>query len=357
MAEYVNQRLEEMIPELEEMSSIGLFSIKETKVILKLREAHEYKLRQQTKTKQSFLNYIEYEKKLLELIKIRRKKLGQDSKKRDVEKAIADRIHKLYRLVCERFSDDLHLWEQHIEFTKLMNEKSYVSRLYTKVLKIHSHNEDLWVRSARWESSKEGNMNPDLAREILLKAQRVNPESQLIFLEMFRMELDLAKIAVKRKQILGLADKKDDTSDDDCSQINIGQELKIANIIYSKGIEIFPGNSELHLKMLAVCCAVKEAKALRQQIVQDLQCLYPENPQVWHALALINLNGLRKMDKANQRESAKQCVEVYQQAVEKLPNGEYIFKSFFIFSPFVSSTKSSKCCALETETLKCFKLH
>uniref|UniRef100_A0A2C9LRJ1 Uncharacterized protein n=1 Tax=Biomphalaria glabrata TaxID=6526 RepID=A0A2C9LRJ1_BIOGL len=104
--------------------------------------------------------------------------------------------------------DDLHLWEQHIEFTKLMNEKSYVSRLYTKVLKIHSHNEDLWVRSARWESSKEGNMNPDLAREILLKAQRVNPESQLIFLEMFRMELDLAKIAVKRKQILGLVDKK-----------------------------------------------------------------------------------------------------------------------------------------------------
>ncbi|CAL1529880.1 unnamed protein product [Lymnaea stagnalis] len=98
MAEYVNQTLEEMIPELEEMSKLGLFTVKETKVILRNRQNHEYKLRQLTKTKSSFLNYVEYETKLLELLKFRRKKLGQSSKKREIEKSIADRIHNLYRV-------------------------------------------------------------------------------------------------------------------------------------------------------------------------------------------------------------------------------------------------------------------
>ncbi|KAH9519727.1 U3 snoRNP protein [Bulinus truncatus] len=318
MAEFVNQRLEEMIPELEEMSNIGLFTIKETRVILKHREGHEYKLRQQTKTKQSFLNYIQYEKKLLELIKYRRKKIGQDSKKRNVEKAVADRIHKLYR-------EDVDLWEQHIDFSKHLYEKAYVSRLYTKVLKIHSHNEELWVKAAQWESSREGNLNPDLAREILLKAQRVNPESQMIFLEMFRMELDLAKISIRRKKVLGLTRSKsgDDSSDEDIADDNESDyslELKISSIIYKKGMEMFPGSFELHLKILAICCTVKEARELQEQIIQDLQTLYPDNPHVWNALALRFLGGLKKMDKVNKTEALKKCFAVYDQALDRLPN-------------------------------------
>lgn len=42
---------------------------------------------------------------------------------------------------------------------------------------------DLWLKAAQWESSDEGNSNHELAREILLKGQRVNPESEALFLE------------------------------------------------------------------------------------------------------------------------------------------------------------------------------
>ncbi|XP_059163824.1 U3 small nucleolar RNA-associated protein 6 homolog [Physella acuta] len=316
MAEYVHQTLEEMIPELEEMKEIGLFTVKETKNILKKRESYEYKLRQLTKTKSSFLNYIEYEKKLLELLKIRRKKLGQHTKKRDVEKAIADRIHKLYRLVTLRFSEDISLWEQHIEFSKVMNEKAYVSRLYGQVLKIHSHNPDLWLKAAQWESSDEGNSNHELAREILLKGQRVNPESESLFLEMFRMELQLAKVLIKRKAILKISTNETNGENE------LAPELRLPFIIYNKSKEIFPGRADLHLKLLIICCSVKEGRPLQDLIVSDLEESYPDNPKVWNGLALRYINKIKTVSKGHRKEAISKCLAVYEKALEKLPNDE-----------------------------------
>lgn len=318
MAEYVNQTLEEMIPELEEMSRIGLFSVKETKVILRNRQNYEYKLRQLTKTKSSFLNYIEYETKLLELLRIRRKKSGQSSNKREIEKAIADRIHNLYRLACVRFSEDVDLWKAHIEFSKHLHEKSYVSRLYNKMLKIHARREDLWVNAAQWESSDEGNRNPELAREILLQGQRVNPESQIIILEMFRMELELAKLLLKRKAVLGIAPNQ---FNEEAPQKEVKiSELKLSEIIYSKGIEMFPGNFDIHLKMLIISSTFKEAKDLQNLIKADLQRLYPDIPEVWNGLALMHLKQLNKLSTVKREKAIKNCLEVYQLAVDRLPN-------------------------------------
>ncbi|BFZ03648.1 hypothetical protein BsWGS_06687 [Bradybaena similaris] len=319
MAEYVHQTLEEMIAELEEMNKIGLFSVKETKVILKKRENHEYKLRQLTKTKSMFLNYIDYEKKVLALVKNRRKKLRLESKKRDIEKSIADRIHKLYRLMITRFPEDVSLWEQHIQLSKDLNEKAYVTRLYNQVLKIHSHNQDLWVKAAQWESSKEGNANSQLAREILLKGQRVNPESQLIILEMYRMELELAKQTLKRKAILGIATNESQVSSAEEDKI---AELKLAEIVYRKGVELFPDNPEFHLKLFSICCFFKEAKTQQKLIIADLKRLYPDTPAVWNGLALSNLQRIKKISPVQRKDVVAKCLDMYSQAVEKVPTEE-----------------------------------
>uniref|UniRef100_A0A0B7A1C5 U3 small nucleolar RNA-associated protein 6 homolog n=3 Tax=Arion vulgaris TaxID=1028688 RepID=A0A0B7A1C5_9EUPU len=321
MAEYVHQTLEEMIPELEEMNRIGLFSVKETKIILKNREKYEYTLRQLTKTKSMFLNYIEYEKKVLELLKIRRKKLGHDAKKRDVEKSIADRIHKLYHLMTIRFSEDVTLWEQHIQFSKDLNEKAYATRLYTQVLKIHSHNEEMWVKAAQWESSTEGNSNSELAREILLKGQRVNPESQFIILEMFHMELKLAKQILKRKAVLGIASNQaqENVSSGEGDKI---VELKVAEIVYRQGVEIFSDDPEFHLKMFNICCWFKEAITLQHLIISDLKQLYPDTPLVWNGLALSCLHKLRKMQPGQRKDAVARCLDMYSVAVETVQTKE-----------------------------------
>ncbi|CAG5135929.1 unnamed protein product, partial [Candidula unifasciata] len=308
MAEYVHQTLEEMIPELEEMNKLGLFSVKETKIILKNRENHEYKLRQLTKTKAMFLNYIDYEKKVLELLKIRRKKLGLDSKKRDIEKSIADRIHKLYRLMITRFPEDVSLWEQHIQLSKDLKEKAYVTRLYNQVLKIHSHSQEL----------TRGNANSELAREILLKGQRVNPESQVIILEMYRMELELAKQILKRKAVLGIATSEAQPQASNAEEDKV-TELKLAEIVYRQGVELFPDNPEFHLKLFNICCFFKEAETQQKLIMADLKRLYPDTPIVWNALALSNLQKFKKLSPVQRKDAIAKCLDIYSEAVERVP--------------------------------------
>ncbi|KAK3772087.1 hypothetical protein RRG08_008324 [Elysia crispata] len=315
MAEYVHQTLEEMIPELEEMNRVGLFTVKETKTILKKREGHEYKLRQLTKTKESYLNYIQYETKLLELLKFRRKKTGQGNLKKGIEKAIADRIHQLYRMLTTRFKECVEFWEMHIDFSKQMNEKAYVTRLYEQALKLHARNEDLWLKAARWENSQEGNGNPHQARTVLLKGRRTNPDSEAIFLQMFLFELQLGRQVAKRKVILGLVEESQEKEKEEkvCES-----EFKLAEIVYRNGLDIFPDRPDIHLKMLNLCCCLSEAPGLQHKIVSDLQYMYPDTPQVWNALALRHLNNIKNSSKAQVSEALARCVKVYEETLENL---------------------------------------
>ncbi|RUS88429.1 hypothetical protein EGW08_003825 [Elysia chlorotica] len=319
MAEYVHQTLEEMIPELEEMSRVGLFTVKETKTIMKKREGHEYKLRQLTKTKESFLNYIQYETKLLELLKLRRKKIGQENLKKGIEKSIADRIHSLYRMLTTRFKECVEFWEMHIDFSKQMNEKAYVTRLYEQALKLHARNEDLWVKAARWENSPEGNGNSQQARTVLLKGQRTNPDSEIIFLQMFLFELQLGRQVAKRKLVLGLAEETEEKQEEEkvCEP-----EFKLAEIVYRNGLELFPDRPDVHLKMFHLSCAVDEASRLQHKIASDLQYTYPDTPQVWNALALRHLNNIKNSSKGEASEMLARCVKVYENTLENLPTEE-----------------------------------
>lgn len=319
MAEYVHQTLEEMVPELEEMSRVGLFTVKETKTILKKREGCEYKLRQLTKTKEAFLNYIEYETKLLELLKFRRKNTGQENLKKGIEKAIADRIHKLYRMLTTRFREYVQFWEMHVDFSKKMNEKAYVTRLYEQVLKLHPRNEALWVKAAHWESSPEGNGNPHQARTILLKGQRTNPDSEIIFLQMFLLELELARKVAKRKIILGLTEE---LKEKQIEEKTCGPEFKLAEIVYRNGLDLFRDRLDIHLKMLHLCGGVKEAWSMQEKIVSDLQYMYPDSPQVWNALALRHLNNIKSMSKVQVNEAIACCVKVYENTLENLQTEE-----------------------------------
>nr|ACI68009.1 U3 small nucleolar RNA-associated protein 6 homolog [Salmo salar] len=69
MAEIVQQRIENRIPELEQLERVGLFSKKEVKSLLKRATALEYKLHRLIITKVDFIAYIQYEINVLELIK------------------------------------------------------------------------------------------------------------------------------------------------------------------------------------------------------------------------------------------------------------------------------------------------
>ncbi|XP_020606073.1 U3 small nucleolar RNA-associated protein 6 homolog [Orbicella faveolata] len=72
MAEYVHQNLEGMLPELEELERMGVFSSDEIRTIIRKRREFEYRLQKRIVQKTDFLRYMQYEINL-DLLKKKRK--------------------------------------------------------------------------------------------------------------------------------------------------------------------------------------------------------------------------------------------------------------------------------------------
>ena len=102
MAERVQADLELMLNELEQIQRVGLLTSEETKTVIKKRKRFEYKMQKQAKVKEDILAYIQYECSLLDLIELRRDKIGYLHKKSEIDGMIAKRINKLFRIAEHR---------------------------------------------------------------------------------------------------------------------------------------------------------------------------------------------------------------------------------------------------------------
>lgn len=137
MAEIVQQRIENRIPELEQLERVGLFSKKEVKSMLKRATALEYKLHRLIITKVDFIAYIQYEINVLELIKKRRSRIGYQFKREEIEYSIISRINSIFRRATTKWKDDVQLWLSHIAFCKKWNTKAQLSKVFSSMLAIH----------------------------------------------------------------------------------------------------------------------------------------------------------------------------------------------------------------------------
>ncbi|XP_041364747.1 U3 small nucleolar RNA-associated protein 6 homolog [Gigantopelta aegis] len=316
MAEFVQQSIEEMIPELEQMQRIGLFEKSETRKILKKRQAFEYKLRRKTKCKEDFLQYIQYEINVLAMVKHRREKLHHAFKRLEIEVSIMQRIHKLFRLVCNRFQYDVKLWLSHIQFAKAGNEKATVSRLFTRMLQVHNKKSELWILAAKWEF--EENISPDNARSLMQRGLRFNPESKKLWLEYYRLELLYTDMLRKRKALLGIAEnvKKDNDAI---------IEGKVAFVVYKNALESISGDVNFLLSFIPICKLFDFTQNQEEHMFQVLQDLYSNLPLTWDALAKRHLyqryRGQPEKEGVTKKDEAE-CLQVYEEAVKAVPTAE-----------------------------------
>lgn len=126
MADVVQERLERMVPELDDLEKRGLFSRQEMAEIVKKRRQFEYRLQRPSPLKQDFVDYIDYEKHLDRLRILRKKSVSRDLKakgNKKLKKSLSDyagvrRILEIYRIATSRFKGDLELWFQYLEFCK-----------------------------------------------------------------------------------------------------------------------------------------------------------------------------------------------------------------------------------------------
>lgn len=124
----------------------------EIKSIIKKRTNFEYALHRRIKQKIDFLRSIEYEMNLEELRKKRMKRLGKglirkrktttytflfvglilDPKEKNLEFSGIKRIYGLFKRATKKFTGDITLWLQYIDFAKKNDSSNVLSGIFVQ---------------------------------------------------------------------------------------------------------------------------------------------------------------------------------------------------------------------------------
>ncbi|XP_066560281.1 U3 small nucleolar RNA-associated protein 6 homolog [Amia ocellicauda] len=323
MAEIIQQRIEDRIPELEQLERVGLFTKKEVKAMIKKATALEYKLHRRIICKEDFITYIQYEINALELIKKRRTRTGYSFKKDEIEFSIVHRIHNVFKRATGKWKDDVQLWLSHIAFLKKWNTKIKLSKVFSSMLAIHPEKPALWLMAAKWEMEDCG--SSESARHLFLRALRFHPDNSKVYQEYFRMELMHAEKLRKQKLQLEQANI-------DLGEYKFSEEIvsgKLAEVVYRDATQKIPG-AQFMLSLLTVARLFDFTQELQQTILQDLQCAHANDPMTWDFLARRELEagpetGAESVSAQSRAAAAahreERSCQVYEQAVARLATG------------------------------------
>ncbi|XP_015177794.1 PREDICTED: U3 small nucleolar RNA-associated protein 6 homolog [Polistes dominula] len=353
MAEFVEKRCEDMIPELEQMERIKLFDINEIRSIAKKLKEFEYKIQRHVKCKEDYLRYIQYEMDLLKLIKQRRDKYAITHKKSDIDNAIKNKVNLLYKEAISKFQEDVRFWIAYLKFCKHMRFQNSGKKTIVKMLQVHQDKPKCWHIAARWEI--EENKKIDTARQLILRGLHFHPNSQILLIDIFRLELDetLKNTENNENEMQSSPSKKDDDDmpvplkkDDDDMPVPLKKDdddmpvpLKKAYVIYKAAKESVE-DIKFIVELLNIAKEYK-AEQLEKKIVSDMIQQYAHEPLMWDTMARRELEGLvqpfvfdesiMEIDSSEQstlRDRIIFCNKVYQTAVKKIKTEE--MWSFYI---------------------------
>ncbi|KAI4889138.1 hypothetical protein NFI96_015137 [Prochilodus magdalenae] len=330
MADFVQQRLEDRVPGLEQLERVGLFTKKEVKSMLKRSTALEYKLHRSVLSKDDFIAYIQYEINVLELIKKRRARLGYHFKREEIEFPIIHGIYNVFRKATTKWQEDVQLWLSHVAFAKKWGTKGQLSKVFSSMLAIHPDKPSLWIMAAKCEM--EDLDSSESARHLFLRALRFHPEDKKVYQEYFRMELMHAEKLRKQQEELERA------------QIDIGEyefssEIltgKLAEVVYRNATQMIKG-AEFMLSLLQIAAIFNFTKELQDTILQDLQKEHTDDSVTWDFMARRELEaaGAPELQSAQGRASdtsrrEERCCAVYEEALKSL-NTEPMWRCYVTF--------------------------
>ncbi|XP_053552354.1 U3 small nucleolar RNA-associated protein 6 homolog [Bombina bombina] len=320
MAEFAQRRIEDRIPELEQLERVGLFTKKEVKSVIKKATALEYKLLRKSVGKEDFINYIQYEINLLELIKKRRMRISYSFKKDEIEYVVVQRIHGVFNRATNKWKEDLQLWMSHVAFCKKWNCKFQMSKTFAALLAIHPDKPALWIMAAKYEM--EDQLSSESARHLFLRALRFHPESSKVYQEYFRMELMNAEKQRKEKDELERA--KIDIGEAGYSEDILKGEL--ARVVYKSSVQNIKG-AEFHLSLLSIAKMFSFTQELQKEILDDLQVLHAQDPLTWDFMARkeLEVESLPSTEYSSKQAKAsdlarkeERCNAVYEEALNSV---------------------------------------
>lgn len=331
MAEVVQQRIEDRIPELEQLERVGLFTKKEVKSIIKKATALEYKLHRLIVNKEDFIAYIQYEINVLELVKKRRAHIHYQFKREEIEFPIIHRINSIFRRATKKWKDDVQLWLSHVAFCKKWATKGQISKVFSAMLAIHPDKPALWIMAAK--SELEDRNSSESARHLFLRALRFHPNNKKVYQEYFRMELLHCEKLRKQKEELEKADI-------DLGEYEFSAEIlsgKLAEVIYRDATDKIK-EAEFVISLLNIAAIFDFTKELQDSILQDLQANYTEDSSMWDFMAKRELEApgageelhtaKARASDINRRE--ERCCQVYEEGLKSL-NTEPMWTRYVAF--------------------------
>ncbi|KAM6245301.1 U3 small nucleolar RNA-associated protein 6 homolog isoform 2-T2 [Porphyrio hochstetteri] len=318
MAERVEQRLEDRVPELEQLERVGLFTRREIRAVLRKASALEYKIQRRALRKEDFIKYIQ--------------RVGYSFKKDEIENSILHRVHCLFNRATGKWKEDLQLWLSHVAFCKQWNAKHQLSKVFSTMLAIHPNKPALWIMAAKWEM--ETRLSSESARHLFLRALRFHPECPKLYQEYFRMELMHAEKQRKEK-------KEFEKAKMDLGEFNYSEDIlsgEMARIIYRDAAHKIKG-LEFHLAVLSIAKLFDFTQDLQKEILESLQAKYANDPLTWDYMARRELElgspestegttKQRKIAEMTQRE--ERCCAVFEEAVRAV-SSEDMWKCYIAF--------------------------
>uniref|UniRef100_A0A8C2WNE8 UTP6 small subunit processome component n=1 Tax=Cyclopterus lumpus TaxID=8103 RepID=A0A8C2WNE8_CYCLU len=308
MAEIVQHRIEERIPELEQLERVGLFTKKEVKSIIKRATALEYKLHRLVVNKEDFIAYIQYEINVLELTKKRRAHIHYQFKREEIEFPVIHRINSVFRRATNKWKDDVQLWLSHVAFCK-----KWVRNCLTICFK------SLWIMAAK--SELEDRSSSESARHLFLRTLRFHPDNKKVFQEYFRMELLHCEKLRKQKSELEKAEM-------DLGEYEFSPEIlagKLADVVYRDATAKIK-EAEFVISLLNIAAIFDFTKELQDFILQDLQTNYTADSLTWDFMAKRELEApgageelqtaKGRASDINRRE--ERCCQVYEEGVKSI---------------------------------------
>lgn len=317
MAEIVQQRIEDRIPELEQLERVGLFTHKEVRSIIKRATSLEYKLHRLIVNKEDFIAYIQYEINILELIKKRRAHIHYQFKREEVEFPIIHRINSIFRRATKKWKDDVQLWFSHVAFCKRWGTKMQISKVFSSMLAIHPDKPAFWIMAAKCEL--EDRNSSESARHLFLRALRFHPENKKVYQEYFRMELlHSEKLRLQKAEL--------EKAEMDPAEYEFSTEVlngKLAEVVYRDATEKIK-EAEFVITLLKIAAIFDFAKELQDLILQDLLANYTDDSLTWDFMAKRELDAPAvgeelhsakgRASDMNRRE--ERCCQVYEEGLK-----------------------------------------
>ncbi|XP_011495959.1 PREDICTED: U3 small nucleolar RNA-associated protein 6 homolog isoform X2 [Ceratosolen solmsi marchali] len=315
MAEFVQKKVEDMRPVLEQMRKLKLFSEREICEITKKLKEYEYKLQRHTKSKEDFLRYIQYEMDLMKLVKQRRERYGITQMKSDIDFTIANKINHLYKDAILKFQDDLRFWIAYMKFCKHVKFHSCISRMIGRMLSIHQDKPKCWHIAALWEI--EENNNQQNAKNFLLRGLHFHPDSKLLYTDIFKLELDYVFTKNNKVKSIDISTVRTIRNNS-----NIPVELQKVFIIYEQAFKRIRD-----IKFIIELLNITQGDMVKE---------YLHEPMMWDTMAHRELKGLiqpsletdessmeiQTLKHSSLRDRISNCYKVYQTAVKKIKTEE-----------------------------------